>query len=55
MEVLPITQDGCFTYNKRWQFNVQHSVPDLHITECGSFTYNTVGSFTYKAGLVFHV
>ena len=50
MEVLPITQDGCFTYNKSWKFYVQHSVADLHIKQGGSFTYNTGGSFTYKAG-----
>jgi len=58
MEVLPITQDGCFTYNTRWQFYVQHSVADLHITQVAvllitqeeilrikqgeSFTYNRV-------------
>ena len=58
MEVLPITQDGCFTYNKSWKFYVQHSVADLHITQVAvllitqeeilrikqgeSFTYNRV-------------
>jgi len=55
MEVLPITQDGCFTYNTMWQFYVQHSVADLRIAQGGSFTYNTGGSFRYKAGWEFYV